>query len=92
MTSHHGEIYDCNNDNSQLRPGPLLAALGEVDKLQDIFLETSYRSSSDDIFSEEDCVLTRQFSKQEELVSCLLKMKNLMEEAERGTVVTLPCV
>ena len=66
------------------RPGPLMVALGEVDKLQDLFHyhETTYKSSSEDVFSEEDCLSSQWCSKQEELVGCLLKMKNLMEEAE----------
>ena len=62
---------------------PLLAAIDEVEKLQGIFhKEGSYKSSSEDMLSEEDCPSSQWYSKQEELVECLFKMKGLMEEAE----------
>eukprot|EP00794_Sanderia_malayensis_P015133 gene15133-16689_t len=83
MSSYPVEFH-LNNNDAQQRQGPLLAALNEVDRLNEIFNETPY--SSDDIFSEEDCIQASRFSKQEELVSCLLKMKDLMEEAELETM------
>ena len=68
-------------DSTGLR-GPLSKAMGEVDKLREIFQKNSYKSSSDDIFSEEDSWSTQGYSKQDELISCLLSMKELMEAAE----------
>ena len=62
---------------------PLLAAIDQVEKLHGIFIkEGSYRSSSEDMLSEEDCASPNWNAKQEELVDCLFKMKGLMEEAE----------
>ena len=62
---------------------PLLAAIDQVEKLQGIFRkEGSYKSSSEDMLSEEDCTSSHWTAKQEELVDCLFKMKGLMEEAE----------
>ena len=62
---------------------PLLAAIDQVEKLHGIFCKDgSYKSSSEDMLSEEDSSSSQWNAKQEELVECLFKMKGLMEEAE----------
>ncbi len=90
MSSYPGDANKLESDARSQRPGPLLTALGEVYKLNDLLNETPY--SSDDFISEEDTHFARHYSKQEELVNCLLRMKDLMEEAELESMRWAPLI